>query len=88
MTDLINSFIDIIVEFAMFFWPEILIEPEIISNIDKYISFAIDLLKQINFLVPVPLIFTVLSIQITLKVGTFALWIVNWIIKRVFDVIP
>lgn len=88
MTDLINSFIDFIIELFMFVWPEISIEADILLSIDKYIGLAIDLLKKINFLIPVPLIFLVLSAMITLKVAAVVLWAVNWIIKRIFDVIP
>lgn len=88
VTELINGFIDFIVELFMFVWPEISIEADILANMDSYIHLAIDLLKKINFLIPVPLIFFLLSTMITLKVASVVLWAVNWIIKRIFDVIP
>jgi hypothetical protein len=49
---------------------------------------GLDILKKVNFLVPVPLIFQIVGIMIVLKVGSVVLWGVNWIIKRIFDVIP
>lgn len=88
MTDLINQFIDFIVELIMFVWPEISIEADILLNLDKYASAAINLLKMVNFLVPVPLIFQTVLIMIVMKSGSLLLWAANWIIKRVFDVIP
>lgn len=88
MTDLINRFIDFIVELVMFVWPEISIEGEVLLNLDKYASAAINLLKMVNFLVPVPLIFEVVALMLVMKAGALILWAANWIIKRVFDVIP
>lgn len=88
MTELINNFIDFIVELVMFIWPEISIEGEIITHMDKYMSIGLDILKKINFLIPVPLIFECLIIMVMFKIGIFVLWALNWIIKRIFDVIP
>lgn len=88
MTELINNFIDFIVELVMFVWPEISIEADVIANLGEYMEVGLDILKKVNFLVPVPLIFALVSTLIALKIVFFALWGVNWIIKRVFDVIP
>ena len=88
MTELINNFIDFIVELIMFVYPEISIQWDVIANIGEYMEIGLDILKKVNFLVPVPLIFKIVGIMIILKTGTVVLWCVNWIIKRVFDVIP
>lgn len=88
MTELINNFIDFIVELVMFIWPEISIEADLIANMDKYMALGVDLLKKINFLVPLPLIFTCIGIMVVFKIGLFLLWIADWIIKRICDIIP
>lgn len=88
MTELINNFIDFIVELIMFVYPEISIQWDVIANIGEYMEIGLDILKKVNFLVPVPLIFKIVGIMIILKTGTVVLWCVNWIIKRIFDVIP
>lgn len=88
MTELINNFIDFIVELIMFVYPEISIEADVIANIGEYMEIGLDILKKVNFLVPVPLIFKIVGIMIILKTGTIVLWCINWIIKRIFDVIP
>lgn len=88
MTELINNFIDFIVELVMFVWPEISIEADVIANIGEYTEIGLDILKKVNFLVPVPLIFQIVGIMIVLKIASVVLWGVNWIIKRIFDVIP
>lgn len=88
MTDLINNFIDFIVELVMFVWPEISIEADLLANIETYMATGIDILKKVNFLVPVPLIFEIVGLMVVFKSGAVVLWAINWIIKRVFDVIP
>ncbi len=88
MTNLINGFIDFIVELIMFVWPEISIEADVIANLGEYMEIGLDILKKVNFLVPVPLIFQILFIMIGWKVTFVLLWGANWIIKRIFDVIP
>lgn len=88
MTALINQFIDFIVELIMFVWPEISIEADVIANLGEYMQTGLSILKMVNFLVPVPLIFQIIGIMVTLKIASVLLWGANWIIKRVFDVIP
>lgn len=88
MTALINQFIDFLIELVMFVWPEISIEADVIANLGEYMQTGLSILKMVNFLVPVPLIFQVVGIMVTLKIASVLLWGANWIIKRVFDVIP
>lgn len=88
MTALINQFIDFLIELVMFVWPEISIEADVIVNLGEYMQTGLSILKMVNFLVPVPLIFQVVGIMVTLKIASVLLWGANWIIKRVFDVIP
>lgn len=88
MTELINNFIDFVVELVMFVVPEITLAPDIISNIGEYMEIAIDILKKVNFLIPVPLIFQIVGLIVTFKVLSVAIWGTNWVIKRIFDVIP
>ena len=88
MTGLINNFIDFVLELVMFLFPDIAFVSDFLVNIGTYMSIGIDLLKKVNFLIPVPLIFRIIIIQLTLKIAYVALFIVNWVIKRIFDVIP
>lgn len=88
MTALINQFIDFLIELVMFVWPEISIGADVVSNLGEYMQTGLSILKMVNFLVPVPLIFEIIGIMITLKIASVVLWGANWIIKRVFDVIP
>lgn len=88
MTELINKFIDFVFELLLFVRPDILINADIMINITTYTSYVLDLLKAVNFIIPIPLIYVVLFSMVSLKITLFMLWIVNWVIKRIFDVIP
>ena len=61
---------------------------DIVNGMSNGIEFVLDLLKKINFIVPVGLIFTLLMMTFITDVVLFALFIGNWCIKKIFDVIP
>lgn len=88
MTELICNFIDFVIELVMFFYPDVAVAGDFFSNIGAYMEIGLDLLKKINFLVPVPLIIQVLFIMVSLRVSYTILYILNWVIRRIFDVIP
>lgn len=88
MTELINKFIDFVIELVVFIRPESLIADDIISNIHTLLGYGINILKAVNFMIPVPDIFSIILFMILLKIAYLVLFIINWVIKRVFDVIP
>lgn len=88
MTDLICNFIDFILELTLLIMPDIEFVWDFFSNISSYLEIGLDLLIKINFLIPVPLIMGVLFIQLLLRIAFIALYILNWVIRRIFDVIP
>lgn len=61
---------------------------DIVNGMSNGLDFVLDLLQKINFIVPVGLIFTLLMMTFVTDVVLFALFIGNWVIKKVFDVIP
>lgn len=88
MTELICNFIDFILELVSLVYPDISFVWDFLANISSYLDIGLDLLLKINFLIPVPLIMGVLFVQLMLRIAFIALYIINWIIRRVFDVIP
>lgn len=88
MTDLINKFIDFVLELALFIRPEALIADDVLLNIQSLMQYGIDILKAVNFMIPVPDILGIIVYMILIKIAYLVLFIINWVIKRVFDVIP
>lgn len=60
----------------------------ILNGVTNGIDFVLDLLQKVNFIVPVGLIFTLLLMTFVQDIVLFALFIGNWVVKKIFDVIP
>lgn len=88
MTKIITSFIKIIVTFSSFLMPDALFNADIFTNFDSHISYLCEILAQVNFLIPLPDIFYCISLMAAVDVVKFTIFIFNWIVRRVFDVIP
>ncbi len=88
MTGIIVKFIKIIVGIVSFLYPDNLFMADVFTNFNSYLNTFIDFLAAVNFLIPLPDIMKAFSLMVSLTVIKFTLFIANWVIKRVFDVIP
>ena len=87
MTDIIITIMKFVKSFVSFLVPDALFATDIITNFYKYLDFFLDIIVQVNFLIPVPTIFSCIAIIVTFKVVKFTLFISNWIVRAVLDVI-
>ena len=88
MTGIIVKFIKVIVGIVSFLFPDNLFMADVFQNFNSYWDTFIDFLAAVNFLIPLPDIMLAFSFMVSITVIKFTLFIVNWVIKRVFDVIP
>lgn len=88
MTDLILSIIDMITGFAKQVFPKTDYLSSLPIDIESGIQSLIKWLKMVNFILPLNDIFKMATLIITITLGGFLLFVLNWIIRRVFDVIP
>ena len=88
MTKIISTFIKIIVNFSSFLIPDALFTADIFANFDYFVDYLIDILAHVNFLIPLQDIFSSIALMVTIDVVKFTIFIFNWVVKRVFDVIP
>lgn len=88
MTDLICTLIHLFYSIIIFLVPEIEIDPMIITNGQDAVSSIVDFVSSVNFLVPLPDIFLIISILVTLRTSLFLTFVGNWILRRILDVIP
>lgn len=51
-------------------------------------SWLIQLIYSLSFVLPVPTIMNILGLTVSIHVTLFALWIVNWFMKAILDIIP
>lgn len=88
MTDFIINFINWITSLVMQVFPELSLASDILSNLNKYVNVFVDWIVKVNFIVPLPDIIAIMGFILSLKIASVAIWGVNWVIKRIFDVIP
>ena len=69
-------------------FPEDSIISRISSGANDGITFVLDLLIKVNFLVPVPTIMILIGASMVIEVIYFQIFIGNWILRRIFDIIP
>ena len=87
MTDIFLGFIDF-VSGTVSDLPTLEAELGVIGKLINAIQMLYDFITAANFLVPVPDIFKILSCIFILKTVKTLIWLGNWIIQRIFDVIP
>lgn len=89
MTKIIIKIIQLITGgLVSFLFPDNLFMGDVFTKFIPYWDTFVDFLAAVNFLVPLPDIMTAFSFMVSLNIIKFTLFIVNWIIKRIFDVIP
>lgn len=88
MTKIIVSFIKVIKSMVGFLVPDALFQFDFITNLPDYIVYLADVLNKTNFLIPLATIMECIGVMITIKFIKFAIFIYNWIIRSVLDVIP
>lgn len=88
MTNLICELIHVFFRLVGFLVPEIAIDPAVITNGQSVVSTIREFLLNVNFLVPLPDIFLIVTICITLRTSLFMTFVGNWILRRILDIIP
>lgn len=88
MTSIITS---IIAMFASLFdklMPVYDINSSYYSTISSSITTVADFVKQANFIIPLPDIIAMVGIDLGIRIFKIAAFSVNWVIRRLGDVIP
>ena len=88
MTDIILKFIKIFKSMVGFLLPDAIFNLSIFSNFLDTVEWFVDFLVAVNFLVPLPTIFMALKTMVSIKVIKFTIFLGNWLVRRVCDVIP
>lgn len=88
MTGILLKIIKMIRKIMGFLLPASIFAEDIFSNFYNYLDFFVDILIQANFLIPLPTIFHCLEIIIGIKVIKFSIFLTNWLLQAIFDIIP
>ena len=88
MTDIIIYFINFFTGAVGFLFPESLFMADVFTNFNYYLETFIEFLATVNFLVPLPDIFRIFSLMVSLTVIKFTLFVSNWLIQIVCELLP
>lgn len=61
---------------------------ELFSKITEVSSFIFDIFDMVNFIIPIDVIFFCVEYMVVFYLGGLTVWIGNWLICRLCDVIP
>lgn len=88
MTDILCSILDFFQNVIVKYFPDLSLESSHLGTIADAFEMVIDFIGQVNFFIPIPTILIILSIVYGIKFAKFTLFIINWVIRRIADIIP
>lgn len=88
MTNLLAGLIDFLINFIGDVIPAYNFELETYNNISGSITSVVSFLTDVNFIIPLGDIATIIILSLGLKLFKFGLFCGNWIVRRVCDVLP
>lgn len=88
MTQLIVAFFNFITGIINNWLPTFTLGDGVLSNVVDAFAYFVKLISNINWLVPVNDVLLIISLLVGYKLVMFVIFIVNWIIKRIGDIIP
>lgn len=68
--------------------PDLSVDNGILSSMTGAMGTILDWIKACNFFIPLDQILIIFGLVYTIRYGKFLLFIINWIIRRIGDIIP
>ena len=68
--------------------PELGIDSGHLSSMQFALSAVVDFIVKANYLVPIDTILLLISIKYGFRLIKFTIFIINWVIRRIADIIP
>lgn len=88
MTSLLTSLIDYLVNFVGNHIPSYDFEAETYNNISGAVTSVVSFLSDVNFIVPLGDIATIILLSLGMHLFKFGLFCGNWLVRRVCDILP
>lgn len=88
MTDLIINFIKYITGSVTSELPVYSLSDSSYYSITNGMQTIVDFLAEVNFLIPLNQICIMVGIDLGIRLFKFIVFAINWLIRRIFDVIP
>ena len=88
MTNIIVSFFNLLSDLITNYFPTFTLGDGVLSKVIDAFAYFVKLISDINWLVPVDDALLIISLIVGYKAVMFVVFIVNWIIRRIGDIIP
>ncbi|MEY8357325.1 hypothetical protein AALB39_28835 [Lachnospiraceae bacterium 54-53] len=88
MTDIIIAVLNFFSSIVESSFPALTADNSIISQVQAAVTAVSGFIAKVNFLVPIDTVFQILGLIVVFKVGKFGVFVVNWVIRRIADIIP
>lgn len=87
MTNIIVSVIEWLKGIVMKL-PDLSVDSSALSSMIDGIEIVISFIAAANYIVPISTILTILALVYGFKVIKFTVFLINWVVRRIFDIIP
>lgn len=88
MTGIICNFLDWLAAFVVEHIPAITIGSDVMGNVSSAVELLMDILSGCNWIFPVADALLIISVLFGIQLVKLFIFIANWIIRRIADVIP
>lgn len=88
MTNLIVSFLSFLSDLVTNYFPVFTLGNGVLAKVVDAFSYFVQMISNIDWLLPVSDVLLIFSLIAGYKVVMFVVFIINWIIRRIGDVIP
>lgn len=88
MTNIICGVLDWIYGILDAILPDLSIDSGIMGNVSDSMSIILSLIAQANCIFPVNTALTILGLVVAINLVKFGIWGINWIVKRITELIP
>ena len=88
MTDIIVNLLSWLSSCIYTYFPAITVGDGALSKAVDAVAYLADLVARMNWIFPLPDAFLILSILFGIKLAKIVIFVVNWIVRRIFDLIP
>lgn len=88
MTDMIVNLLKWLSGLITDYIPAVTLDGGVLGNIADGIAYVLDVVVKANWIFPVPDALLIIGIVFGFSLVKVGIFVVNWVIRRIFDVIP
>lgn len=68
--------------------PDLSVNNSVLSSMSSGMDTVFDFISQVNFFIPLDHILLIIGLVYSIRAAKLLLFVINWIIRRIADVIP